>query len=219
MLLLLIGCAVPLWLSSYANALWQFLLLGLALGLVGASFSVGTPYVARFFPKERRGLAMGIFGAGTLGAALNMFVAPGLINSYGWESVPKVYAVALLVTAIVFWIFSAPDPGAIGSAAPSMRNHLPSSAIRASGNIASTIRSSSAASRRCRSGRHNISRLSTVSRSRRHRCWLPASRCQGARSAPLVAGCPIALAPTRSLGGCCGPPGFACSRTPGTQSG
>jgi nitrate/nitrite transporter NarK len=76
MLLLLIGCAVPLWLSSYAKALWQFLLLGLALGLVGASFSVGTPYVARFFPKERRGLAMGIFGAGTVGAALNMFVAP-----------------------------------------------------------------------------------------------------------------------------------------------
>jgi NNP family nitrate/nitrite transporter-like MFS transporter len=124
MLLLLIGCAVPLWLSSYAKALWQFLLLGLALGLVGASFSVGTPYVARFFPKERRGLAMGIFGAGTLGAALNMFVAPGLINSYGWESVPKVYAMALLVTAIVFWIFSAPDPGAIGSAAPSMRKQL-----------------------------------------------------------------------------------------------
>ena len=42
MLLLLIGCAVPLWLSSYATALWQFLLLGLALGLVGASFSVGS---------------------------------------------------------------------------------------------------------------------------------------------------------------------------------
>ena len=36
------------------------LLLGLALGLVGASFSVGTPYVARFFPKERRGFAMGV---------------------------------------------------------------------------------------------------------------------------------------------------------------
>lgn len=54
MLILLVGCAVPLWISSYATALWQFLLLGLALGLVGASFSVGTPYVARFFPKESR---------------------------------------------------------------------------------------------------------------------------------------------------------------------
>src|SRR6516162_9105502 len=112
MLLLLVGCAVPLWISSYATALWQFLLLGLALGLVGASFSVGTPYVARFFPKESRGFAMGFFGAGTVGAALNMFIAPVLIQAYGWETVPKVYAVALLVTAGLFWLFSAPDPGA-----------------------------------------------------------------------------------------------------------
>src|SRR6516164_7613628 len=99
MLLLLVGCAVPLWLSSYAAALWQFLLLGLALGLVGASFSVGTPYVARFFSKESRGFAMGFFGAGTVGAALNMFVAPVFVNAYGWESVPRVYAVAILVNA------------------------------------------------------------------------------------------------------------------------
>jgi MFS transporter, NNP family, nitrate/nitrite transporter len=79
MFLLLVLCAVPVWLSSYASQLWQFLLLGLALGLVGASFAVGTPYVARFFPKERRGFAMGVFGAGTTGAAMNMFIAPVLI--------------------------------------------------------------------------------------------------------------------------------------------
>jgi hypothetical protein len=40
---------------GFATQFWQFLLLGLALGLLGASFSVGMPYVARFFPKERRG--------------------------------------------------------------------------------------------------------------------------------------------------------------------
>ncbi len=124
MLLLLVGCAVPLWISSYATALWQFLLLGLALGLVGASFSVGTPYVARFFPKENRGFAMGFFGAGTTGAALNMFVAPFLVSLYGWQSVPRVYAVALLVTAVLFWFLSAPDPGAGAGSVPSMRQQL-----------------------------------------------------------------------------------------------
>jgi NNP family nitrate/nitrite transporter-like MFS transporter len=112
MFLLLIVCAVPVWLSSYATQLWQFLLLGLALGLVGASFAVGTPYVARFFSKERRGFAMGVFGAGTTGAAINMFIAPALIDRFGWQSVPKFYAVALLVTAALFWLLSAPDPGA-----------------------------------------------------------------------------------------------------------
>ena len=81
MFILLVACAVPLWISSYATALWQFLLLGLALGLVGASFAVGTPYTSRFFPKEKKGLAMGIFGAGTTGAAINMFVAPPLVAS------------------------------------------------------------------------------------------------------------------------------------------
>src|SRR6478609_3108446 len=55
MFILLVACAVPLWLSSYATELWQFLLLGLALGLVGASFAVGTPYTSRFFPKEKEG--------------------------------------------------------------------------------------------------------------------------------------------------------------------
>ncbi|MBB6357521.1 nitrate/nitrite transporter [Aminobacter aganoensis] len=124
MLALLLGCAVPVWISAYATALWQFLLLGLALGVVGAAFSVGTPYVARFFPKEQRGFAMGFFGAGTVGAALNMFVAPFLIEQYGWEMVPKVYAVTLVITAALFWIFSAPDPARSGNAARSMMRQL-----------------------------------------------------------------------------------------------
>jgi NNP family nitrate/nitrite transporter-like MFS transporter len=124
MLLLLLGCAVPLWVSAYATAFWQFLLLGLALGLVGASFSVGTPYVARFFAREQRGFAMGFFGAGTIGASLNMFVAPFLIDRYGWEMVPKVYAMALVATAALFWIFSARDPARFGDYTPSMRQQL-----------------------------------------------------------------------------------------------
>lgn len=121
---LLVVSALPVWLSSYADQLWQFLLLGLALGLVGAAFSVGTPYVARFFPKERRGFAMGVFGAGTAGAALNMFVAPSLIDAYGWQMVPRVYAIALLATAVLFWILSAPDPNVSDHKAPSMLSQL-----------------------------------------------------------------------------------------------
>jgi MFS transporter, NNP family, nitrate/nitrite transporter len=122
MFVLLVACAVPLWLSSYATQLWQFLALGLALGLVGASFAVGTPYVARFFPKNR-GFAMGVFGAGTTGAAINMFVAPQLVNHFGWQSVPQVYAVCLLVVAALFWLLALPDPGKNANA-PSMRTQL-----------------------------------------------------------------------------------------------
>jgi NNP family nitrate/nitrite transporter-like MFS transporter len=120
MVVLLVVCAVPLWLSSYATSLWQFLALGLALGLVGASFAVGTPYVARFFPRNR-GFAMGVFGAGVSGAAVNMFVAPLLVAHYGWPVVPRVYAAALLVTALLFRLLALPDPGAQGAAVPLRR--------------------------------------------------------------------------------------------------
>jgi MFS transporter, NNP family, nitrate/nitrite transporter len=112
MTVLLIVCAAPVYIVSYASQLWQFLAIGLFLGCVGASFAVGTPYVARFFPPQKRGFAMGFFGAGTAGAAVNLFVTPLLLQAYGWRFVPRAYAVALLVTAVIFWFASAPDPGA-----------------------------------------------------------------------------------------------------------
>ncbi|HEX7324423.1 MAG TPA: MFS transporter [Rhodanobacteraceae bacterium] len=125
MQILLVACAVPVWLVSYAQEFWQFLLAGLILGAIGASFAAGTPYVARFFPAHRRGFAMGIFGAGTSGAALNLFVVPWLVDRFGWRTVPRVYAVALLVTAAIFALLSAPAPGSEGThPAPRMREQL-----------------------------------------------------------------------------------------------
>ncbi|MBV7483987.1 nitrate/nitrite transporter [Bordetella sp. BOR01] len=112
MTVLLAGCAIPVYLVSFAQAFWQFLLIGLFLGLVGASFAVGTPYVSRFFSAQRKGFAMGFFGAGTVGAAVNLFITPILLETYGWRMVPKIYAVALLATAVGFWFVAAPDPGA-----------------------------------------------------------------------------------------------------------
>ncbi|SFI40005.1 MFS transporter, NNP family, nitrate/nitrite transporter [Collimonas sp. OK307] len=112
MTLLLVLCAIPVFLISYATVFWQFLAIGLCLGAVGASFAVGTPYVARFFPPEKRGFAMGFFGAGTAGAAVNLFITPSLQAAFGWRAVPKIYALALIATAIIFWLGSSPDPGA-----------------------------------------------------------------------------------------------------------
>lgn len=121
---LLLVAAAPVYLVSHATQYWQLLAIGLLLGVVGASFAVGTPYCARFFPPEKRGFAMGFFGAGTIGAALNMFVAPRLIDTYGWPMVPRVYAIALLATAIVFWLVSPPDPAAGSKGGPTLRQQL-----------------------------------------------------------------------------------------------
>jgi NNP family nitrate/nitrite transporter-like MFS transporter len=110
MFLLMLSTVVPIWLISYATQFWHFLVLGLFVGLAGGSFSVGTPYVARWFDRKRQGLAMGVYGAGNSGAAVNKFVAPVLLVAYGWFVVPQVYAAAMLVTAILFWFFSYEDP-------------------------------------------------------------------------------------------------------------
>ncbi len=108
---LLMACTVPaIWLMSYATAYWHFLVIGLFVGLAGGSFSVGTPYVARWFPKHRQGFAMGVYGAGNSGAAVNKFVAPALLVAYGWAVVPQVYAAIMLGALVLFWVFSASDP-------------------------------------------------------------------------------------------------------------
>ncbi len=108
---LLMALTVPaIWLMGYATQYWHFLVIGLFVGLAGGSFSVGTPYVARWFPKARQGFAMGVYGAGNSGAAVNKFIAPALVVAFGWTMVPQVYAAVMLGTVLLFWFFSHSDP-------------------------------------------------------------------------------------------------------------
>mgnify|MGYP001282510983 CR=1 FL=1 len=106
---LMLCVIAPIYLISMATQYWHFLLLGLFVGAAGGGFSVGIAYVARWFPPRRQGLAMGIFGAGNAGAAVTKFLAPSLVIAYGWQSVPQVYAVGMLVMAVLFWIFTYTD--------------------------------------------------------------------------------------------------------------
>jgi MFS transporter, NNP family, nitrate/nitrite transporter len=107
----LMASTVPaIWMMSYADRYWHFLVIGLFVGLAGGSFSVGTPYVARWFPKSRQGMAMGVYGAGNSGAAVNKFIAPALVVAFGWTMVPQVYAAVMLGSVILFWLFSHSDP-------------------------------------------------------------------------------------------------------------
>jgi len=122
--LLMLACVVPIWLIAYAHDYWHFLVLGLFVGLAGGSFSVGTPYVARWFDSRHRGFAMGVFGAGNSGAAVNKFVAPAIILATGWAAVPKVYAAIMLGTAIVFWLGSGHDRSHVVDAKTTWRQQL-----------------------------------------------------------------------------------------------
>lgn len=122
--ILMLSTVVPIWLITYATQYWQFLVLGLFVGVAGGSFSVGIAYVARWFSRPRQGFAMGIFGAGNAGAAITKFVAPTIVVVYGWQMVPRVYAIAMLITAILFWFFTYTDKSHQVSKSLTMREQL-----------------------------------------------------------------------------------------------
>ncbi|MEP7180569.1 MAG: MFS transporter [Betaproteobacteria bacterium] len=109
----MLSVVIPTWMLSYATEYWQYLTLGLFIGVAGGSFAVGIAYTSAWFSKERQGTAMGIFGAGNAGSSLTKFIAPLIIAASAtasWRMVPKVYAVAMLVMAVLFWFFTSEDP-------------------------------------------------------------------------------------------------------------
>jgi MFS transporter, NNP family, nitrate/nitrite transporter len=109
----MLAVVVPTWILSYATEYWQYLVLGLFVGVAGGSFAVGIAYTSAWFSKERQGTAMGIFGAGNAGSSLTKFIAPLIIAgsaTASWRMVPKVYAVAMLVMAVLFWFLTTEDP-------------------------------------------------------------------------------------------------------------
>jgi NNP family nitrate/nitrite transporter-like MFS transporter len=116
---LLATSAIPLLLLCRADRYWQYLALGLLIGMAGTSFAVGIAYTSAWFPQRLQGTALGIFGAGNTGASLTKLLAPGLMTVIpagglgwipgGWRFVPFVYAVAVLVTAGVYWAFTYTD--------------------------------------------------------------------------------------------------------------
>jgi NNP family nitrate/nitrite transporter-like MFS transporter len=102
--------AVAVWFLTYAETYTMFLVAALGVGLAGGSFAVGVAYVSRWFPRERQGTALGIFGMGNVGAAVTKFLAPFVMVAYGWEAVAHIWAGALVVMAILFFILAKDDP-------------------------------------------------------------------------------------------------------------
>ncbi|MDP1593659.1 MAG: nitrate/nitrite transporter [Thiobacillus sp.] len=80
----------------------QALILGVFLGVAGASFAAALPLASRWYPAEHQGTAMGIAGAGNSGTALAALIAPSLAVAYGWTNV---FGLALIPLTIVFIIY------------------------------------------------------------------------------------------------------------------
>lgn len=102
--------AAAVWMMTTVQTYEMFLVVALGLGLAGGSFIIGVSYVSRWFEAKHQGTALGIFGAGNVGAAVTNFAAPFLVVALGWEDTARIYAVALVAMAVIFYVFSKTDP-------------------------------------------------------------------------------------------------------------
>ena len=108
MALVMLTAAGAAFLLSYAQTYLQFLAAALFMGVAGGSFAAGVAYVARWYPRERTGTALGIFGMGTFGAAITNF-SSFLMVALGWAAVARIWAAALGVVAVAFYNLTRDD--------------------------------------------------------------------------------------------------------------
>lgn len=85
---------------------------GFFLGVAGSSFAVGVPFVSRWFPPHMQGLALGIYGVGTIGTAVAAYTAPAIAAFYGWQWAFWVFIAPLIVMAVIFWTVGRDAPSA-----------------------------------------------------------------------------------------------------------
>lgn len=77
---------IPTVLMGFANEYWQLLVIGLFIGIALASFSVGVGFVNGWYPPQRQGFALGVYGTGNVGQSLAAFGAPLAVAATGMLS-------------------------------------------------------------------------------------------------------------------------------------
>ncbi|WP_163557734.1 MFS transporter [Halomonas sp. NO4] len=135
----MIGCLLLicpfLWAIASSRGYVDFLLAGAGLGLGAGSLAAGLVYVATLGPRRHVGLALGLYGAGMLGAGLTYLLLPLISQAYGWPMAPKLYLLPVLLVATLLWLFADDEPvrgppvACPGPGRLSGRRRLPSLAV------------------------------------------------------------------------------------------
>ena len=118
MAIMLALTAIPAYLISQVHSYTMLLGLAFLVGFAGNSFSVGISWVSAWWPRHLQGTALGMFGAGNVGASLTKLIGPtlivlvptaGLLGGFvpgGWRFIPFLYAVLLLLMAAATWFIA-----------------------------------------------------------------------------------------------------------------
>lgn len=128
---MLLVTSVPAFLLAHIKLDYTWLLiLAFLVGFAGNLFSVGITWNAHWFARDRQGFALGVFGAGNVGASVTKFIGPVIIastvgGSYlggiipgGWRFVPALYSILLVLTAIAILILAPADSERIQASRP-----------------------------------------------------------------------------------------------------
>ena len=94
----------PIYFLSHAQSPKMLMASGFFLGVGGAVFSVGVTSIPKYFPKERVGLANGIYGMGNIGTAISSFLAPPIAGIIGWQSTVRGYLIVIVLFAIFMFL-------------------------------------------------------------------------------------------------------------------
>ncbi|MEI6707418.1 MAG: MFS transporter [Methylococcales bacterium] len=106
----MVTAAIATLLLTTVDTYILYLVAALGVGIAGGSFAVGIAYVSRWYPPEKQGIALGIFGLGNVGAAVTKFIAPFVMVAFGWHAVAQIWALILLTMAVIFWLATEDEP-------------------------------------------------------------------------------------------------------------
>src|SRR3989304_3047942 len=129
-LTLILATIVPSYMVSQASTYTELMIWAFFVGIAGNSFSVGIAWNSAWYPRGQQGFALGVFGAGNVGASVTKFIGPALIAAVpavglagglipgGWRFVPFLYSILLGIMALAMWIFTPKHDHKPGSGRP-----------------------------------------------------------------------------------------------------
>ncbi len=116
---LLLFIAVPAFMLSMSGSFGALLFWGLLLGAAGTSFAIGVGLVSRWYPPEKQGLALGLYGLGMIGQSAALFFVPLLARYWGWQVTYRVFGLVALLYGIAFLFLARDAPARTAPKRPS----------------------------------------------------------------------------------------------------
>jgi NNP family nitrate/nitrite transporter-like MFS transporter len=107
--LMVVSAIPPIW-ASLASSYSMLLAAAFCLGLAGSSFAVGVGFVSRWYPPQKQGTALGIYGLGNIGQSAVVFLGPVLATKFGWERVFQGVSALLIAWAVLFFLLARNSP-------------------------------------------------------------------------------------------------------------